>query len=298
MPGRNIKKLAIPIVSIVILLVALITTTYTWLQSNQRTDSNGTEMAIEAETYNLIIDRSDTRYNSYDSVSNFKDMFSSDYSYDLTNSSTASSPKIGFELHNEFIHDHEYYLMPGSYGTLTFYIQPHDDVGDIIVNLNITLGGFKKRYEEDLEHHMNLVFDEVTDDNVLNILKGHIMFFTGRTGANYESYKYSGLIENEAFTYNTSGKAKSTDPGKEDCYKVVIYWDWPVTYSGIVAATGSGKKYPSRVTTYINNHRNYFFASNQNSNDEDLLNDGYNEGDQLIGDNVSFLVVYLSNMEE
>ena len=169
MPGGKLKKLIIPIVSIAILSAALITTTYTWLQSSRRADSQGTEMTIEAETYNIIVDRADTRYDSYIDVSSFKDMF--DDSFDLTNSSTASSTKLGFELHNEFRYDGEYYLMPGSYGTLTFYIEPHEGVGDITVNLNLALGGYKKRYEENESTHvMELVFDEVDDQNVLNIL--------------------------------------------------------------------------------------------------------------------------------
>lgn len=296
MPGGKLKKLIIPIVSIAILSAALITTTYTWLQSSRRADSQGTEMTIEAETYNIIVDRADTRYDSYIDVSSFKDMF--DDSFDLTNSSTASSTKLGFELHNEFRYDGEYYLMPGSYGTLTFYIEPHEGVGDITVNLNLALGGYKKRYEEnESTHMMDLVFDEVDDQNVLNILKGHVMFFTSRSGANFESYRYNGLITEGTFSYSTHGKSKSTDPGKENYYKVVLYWDWPVTYSEILTGI-SGGRYPSSVNTYINNHKNYFFASNLDKNDEDSLNDGYNDGDQLIGDNVSFLVVYLGNQQE
>ena len=200
---------------------------------------------------------------------------------------------INFE-DNEYASDGVYYLVPGSYGSFTFYIKKTVD-SDIEVNFNISMYGYKKSYNTD-----NVVIPYIPTNNpsynkALDMLKGHILFFEERDVDNHgEPTHYRNLINGSHFSYSTSGKTK--DSVYTDYYKVTVYWEWPLLYEDIANNTSTSeltKRYPSELLTYLNNHRNYFFAINENSNVTIELSDGYNDGDQLIGDNIHYLIVKL-----
>ncbi len=300
MRKKTLIGLLPPFIILLVIAAIVTTVTYTWIAMNTEVGSNGTDMSISGTTYDLLIPARATTYNSYDGISTLQDdLETAGYDYN-TNITTAQSAHLACELVNEFMYEDEYYLMPGAYGYLTFYIKPHDGVSRVDTNIHITLDGLRKTY---VNLVLRLVAFEHTPENEerFNMLKGHFLFFTERTGNNSSNYKYSGLIEDGVLSYSTNGQSLSTDPGYTDCYKITLYWVWPVTYQDIydnlTVDENDPKKYPSSLGTYVDDNRNYFFKTNAQSNDNNLLNDGYNEGDQLIGDSFHYIVVYLDASE-
>ena len=138
---------------------------------------------------------------------------------------------------------------------------------------------------------------EVENPLVRELLTGHVLFFTGRTGATYADYRYTGLITDRTVHFTTEGNTPV--PG-EDYYEVTLYWEWPITYYEILEGMSTTspavtRKYPPELRTYIDTHRDLFFVANQNSNDSELLSDGYNDADQTIGENADFFVAYITD---
>ena len=265
--------------------------------SSSGANAGNVQVAAKLNDYTLLIDRTTTYDQTiagtpvYSGVAELKTKLHTDHEYDLTATSTEVSPKLAYELVNESSVRvegvDEYFLMPGSYGTLTFYIQPNFP-GTFTTDLYLDLGAYKDDYDE----HDNPVILEVTNDHLLQFLRGHILFFTGRTGADPEDYRYSGFIDDGVFEFTTQGNTKV--PG-EDYYQITLYWEWPLTYFEIdenmsTTAPAVTKRYPTDLRTFIDNNRGFVFAANQN-----LLNDGYNDADQIIGEGADYFVAYICN---
>ena len=294
---QNVKKdlitrLVLLIVSGTVLLVSLVVS-LAWFSSNQTVTNSGMMLAASTDNYLLLVDRR-TEYDSvngelepnYPGVAEFKSTIGG-LDYSLTATSTGVASKVAYELRNEDASNGKYYLRPGSYGTLTFYLKPLKE-GDMSVSFSLDLGGFSDTYD----NGDNLVVQPVTNATVLNYLKGHILFFTGRTGATYADYAYTGFIDNGAFTYNTSEHSPIVSgDAKNGCYEITLYWEWLMTYDEL--SDNVGTKYPAAVGTYFNAHKDYFLAKNQSSSDVSELNDGYNDADQIIGDYINYMVAYI-----
>ena len=280
--------------------------TFGWFAAKHESEGSGMDVVSESDKYDIYIAKT-TKYDQkrnnkdvYEGITEFKELLSdAGKNFNTTDpASLYTNALLALELDNEVIYDGVYYLVPGSYGTFTLYIKPKVNE-DFEVSFDIELSGYKKGYGED---DVPYVYLPNTDNfrSALKMLKGHILFFGGRTtatdenGAAYVS-KFTDFMGNHV-TYNTTGKTK-TLIGSDYYYVLTIYWEWPLLYSDIVGSLQSddapNNKYPAAVGEYITAHPDYFFASNQNSTNIDELSDGYNDGDQLIGDNIHFLVVTL-----
>ncbi len=310
---KKIITLLPPIIMTIVIISIVTVTTYTWLAMNEGVNTENPEMAIESDTYDLVVRRT-TEYNRgiYEGIGGLKSIIGGEgylFDYD-TYTSTSDNTRLAYEIVNENDYEGDYSLMPGTYGYIDFYIRPHAGVTLVETTFEITLSGFKRSYNEVGEGNYVLSLNEVTESAKLDMLKGHFLLFEGRSSETVVSssgtvnyYRYSDLIEDGILEFSSLGKAKSTDPGYTDCYKVTIYWCWPVTYFEINDHyIGSNPEdgeemFPTTVATYINNHPSYFFATNQNSLDPDLRSDGYNDGDQVIGDNFNYIVVYIDGTE-
>ena len=136
----------------------------------------------------------------------------------------------------------------------------------------------------------------VTSQGTLDLLRGHILFFTERSGADREHYEYDGLVE-ESFTFDTDGRSPIADGVLAGCYEVTLYWEWPETYIDISRRTsdnGNTRKYPAELGDYVSRNPQYFFAINQASEDEKERSEGYDDGDQKIGNQVHFVSASLT----
>lgn len=332
-----ITRLVLIIVSGAILVVSAVTTV-AWFSRNTTVSDTGMEVVVKTDDYELRVYRR-SEYNRtkgspskivYEGMNFFKnalgDLF---YDYDDENDpddgaiSTLVAGKLAFELKNDFpysAHDDytgdmlkTYYLRPGAYGTLTFYLKPLK-AGNLELTFSLDIGGFVNVYDNSGETIVSVAELDPTNANdsaALDLLKGHLLFFKSATPVlhdngtplddsdDYYTYEpYNNLITDGTFTYNTSdhtGEAIVDGGTYDGCYEITLYWIWPETYYDIYVNTSPGgtSKYPASIGTYVNNNRGYFFATNQSSNDPDERSDGYNDGDQKIGDCIDYIVVYI-----
>ena len=310
-----ITRIILIILSGTVLIVSAVTTA-AWFSLSTTVKGTGMQVAVKADNFKLLVERPTWRYpdhpenntNEYDktdyddytNMSGLKAQLAAD-GYDLVATKTSDAGGLAFELFNEEVVENKRFLRPGSYGTLTFYIQTDDDIK---VDFTLLLGGFADGYD----NSDNPIITEVNNQTYLNYLKGHLLFFTQREGTpgDHETYKYSGLIDDGRFSYNTVDHIaeKTTVGGEENCYPVVLYWEWPLTYSDInnnISTTDSPQdsKYPTSMRTYLDEYtcyetnKSYFLAKNLTSTNPEALNDGYNDADQLIGDNISYIIAYI-----
>ena len=217
------------------------------------------------------------------------------YGYDLTEDSTRWVSSLAYELKSEVVYTERdvnfRYLMPGSCGTVTLYLRPRADE-DVEADIYVSVGGFANVLEEGVQ-----VIRPVEDQAVLDLLRGHILLFTERQGNAPENYRYAGLLTDGHFQYSTTGKAKSAKPGRTDCYEITLYWEWPQTFQDIADNTGAtdyAAKYPPALADFVDENRDCFFTVNQNSADPEDLKDGYNDGDQTIGEHVNYITAVIN----
>ena len=299
---KGLIKIACLIVGICAVLSLPLIASLGWFSFNPRMQVTGMQVVVSTDCYELLIDRSAERYNEsltdeegkfvYPGIGDMKTKIEDD-GFDLTEVTTSDAAFLAFELTNEYIDtDGHYSLIPGSYGTLTFYLRPRDGADGSVVTLSLEVDGYQSAY--DLEDNLEIV--PVEDETALNMLNGHLLFFQTRTGARPSDYQYDDLIESGCFLYDMSQHSKSLEEGKTDCYEITLYWEWPLTYEEIYNNTGTVspavvKRYPPELSAYVSAHPEYFFATNVDSVVFDRLVDGYNDGDQAIGDSVHYLVV-------
>lgn len=300
LPKKSRRAILISIALLVVSVTLLVFNTaplFAWFIKGERYNRAGVDVAMIATRYELLVQRT-TEYDNtvgYPGVATSGGLKSrlAEAGYHLTHTSTVDSAGIAFELVNEFVYDELYYLMPGTYGTLTFYVKPNTGYENLQLDLRLQIGGYHTVYDE---HNVSSL-DPVTSETVLDLLQGHLLFFKGRTGANYANYKYTDFIDDGVIEFSTAGRTP-TQIGGDDCYEVTLYWEWPATYYDIAdhvnEQNGTTEKYPYEVGVYMDTNREYFFASNANSNDPQELSNGYDDGDQNIGNNVEYIVVYIA----
>ncbi len=297
---RELLLRLVPVIIAGAALVMSVSVSRAWFARKSNSDDSGMQIAIALDKYELLVERpvspeydketGDPSEPLYPGVSSLKSQLTALH-YDFTENSTGEAPLLAFELVNEDVIDGKRSLRPGSYGTLTFYLRPLD--GDVNVTFSLRLNGFANVYDE----HDDLSIVPVENEAALDYLKGHILFFTGRTpGAVHEDHRYSGLIDNGTFSYDTSEHDAVASGTFEGCYEITLYWEWPLTYTEIRDNTSTvspavTKMFPAELETYFNAHKAYFLAKNLNSEDETARNDGYNDADQIIGDYVNYVVV-------
>lgn len=305
-----------------IILVVIGIGSFAWFSANSTAGQTGLEIVVSSEVVDVLIERTteydDAKYSG-DNVSGLKsELAGSGYSTIAT--STGAVPTLAYELVNEHFTEidgeNKYYLQPGSFGTVTFYLRPKAGKDGSTVTFNLERGAFTDDYydhDDNAETPPVPIVTEVTNESVKNLLKGHILFFTGRTGATYENYVYSGFLDGETFSYDMSGHVKCADDenltvydgagnvagtcNKTECYKVVLYWEWPLTYGDIsdnISTTepAETKKYPSEIGAYLSERPEYFFVGSDLVDDEAKSN-AYNDGDQAIGDAVHYFTLYV-----
>lgn len=298
---KGLVKIAFLIVGICVALAMPVVASLGWFSVNSANRSTGMSVVVSTGLYDILIDeRPAALYNEsetnaegdpvYPTVGEMKTRLAERYS--LTALTTAGG-SIALELNNEYHDSHGgYNLQPGAYGSLTFYLRPREGVDGTVIPVSLTIGGYVNVYDESDD----LDIMPATDVDLLNYLQGHLLFFTGRTGASPEDYRYTGLIDEGVLEYDTSAHDKCAEEGKTDCYRITLYWEWPITYEEIVQETGTEqppveRKYPPELRTYVAAYPERFFASHADSDSLILLSDGYNDADQAIGYGIHYFTV-------
>ncbi|MBO4594553.1 MAG: hypothetical protein J5697_02485 [Clostridia bacterium] len=267
-----------------LMLVVFGTISFAWFASNRGVNQSGMDIAISTESIDIVVVRT-SYYDAYDNMTEFKTKLG-EAEYSTTENDTDVEPRIAYEMVNESVVDGMRYLQPGSYGTVTFYIRPKANKDNTVVNFVLERGGFSNEYDE----HDNLEITEVDSSAVLDLLKGHLLFFTGRTGADYEHFVYTGFLT-DRFSYDMGAHDKCGEVGRTDCYKVVLYWEWPLKYYDITDNIST--KYPAAVEDYIAANPTFFFGTSEIGDSEEAKSDAFDDGDQTIGDNTDYFVLYI-----
>lgn len=296
--GKEKKELIARFVSVVlsgVLLLTLGIVSFAWFAVNSSASQSGMKITLTTDVADILIERTSEYDVGYDGIvgsGKLKETVSGE-GYSLTETDTGTAATLAYELVNEYVYDGKRYMLPGAYGTMTFYIRPKAGHDGESVSFRLERGGYADVYEDE-----TLVIERVTSEKVMELLKGHVLFFMERTGNDRANFVYGGLVGDDGFTYDMREHTKCEEVGKTDCYKVVLYWEWPLTYYEIcenISTTTPAvtKKYPEEMGTYLSENGTYFF-SNIVAEDDEKKSDAYNDGDQTIGDNIDYFVVFLS----
>lgn len=309
MDKKIFKNLKITIINLILIGLFLLVFigfgahAFGWFANNDLVDANGMQVIAATSDYDIYIDRTN-KYDSktggdedYSGISVFKNKLREEGKTFNTSNTLITSNSLALELDNEFVYRNKYYLVPGAYGSFTMYLKKKVEE-EIEATFSFELIGYKRNYDEDYNLYYEIPENDEQYANAIKLIKGHFLFFTECNKSGNTITSYDGFInETNEFTFSTQGKSLCSDAGYEDYYKIVVYWSWPLVYEDILNNTSTAeenKLYPSEVMEYVNNHPDYFFASNVNSDDIEELGEGYNDGDQAIGDNIQYLVVKLN----
>lgn len=189
---------------------------------------------------------------------------------------------------------------PGARGKLEFYLIPKVD-GLTTVQLKLEVLPYKNEKRGEKQGAV-----PITDDTLVNLLKGHILLFAALD----DNTGYSGWIGEENTI--TVGK-KGGHLIKDMPYKMTVYWIWPKQYRNLIydkyttrgdlfSNTENNTDY-NNLIKYINKNQNNFFYPKDSYNDLTTSNQmtqaefdrgvlAYNAADEYIGTKVDYL--YLS----
>lgn len=204
------------------------------------------------------------------------------------------------------------HLGPGSRGKITFYIIPYvNNLGK--VNLSVSLKAFTLERVGDVSESNESTGKAVqilpSDENIvlMNMLRGHILLFTGMDESGNYSNRVIPEIDDEgriSFQFEING---------ENCEKnqplpITVYWIWPRRFENIKFCGQEDSVFKSECQSYVDlldwvNTNKAFIVNTKEVTDlsslvsptADMTNaqlsqwsTGYNKGDQLIGENVAY----------
>lgn len=307
MPKGTLIKVVNAIIGLVIsgAIFVVSSVVLAWFSTNEYVTASGMQLIVTTDNFEVWV-RNDDEYGQ-DKYEEISDMITDLKSY----LNDQGYEGLAFELENEVEDSNGFrYLRPGAYGSLSFYIKPKVDSVNPVFNVSLeTVGlvyeeGEIKPYEpsaEEQEGDEGEGEEEEAVDVVKDLLKGHILFFAQRGSGTHSQYVYHELIEG-TFVYDTAGEEK-VNINDDYYYEVVFYWVWPLTYEEITDTEryNYGSTQSSLYDNYISPHPEYFFKADDpeeyfedNENNLYGLSDGYNDGDQMIGDRLKVLAVYMS----
>lgn len=323
-------------------LFVLLFVSFAWFAANSRVSGGGSNVSGSDSYFEL---RSSGKAGVHDDIFNkISNIIGWSYS-SSDNHTTSSSNTVINWLVNENNHMENYSendtgwaninkqqreqfaIQPGSKGNMKFSV-----VSKINGNLNLTLNIDLVPYG--LGNNEQIV--DISDDEVKNLLKGHILFFLVARGENGQIIKYR-WFENGQIILRLDNVTK------EQIIDYEVYWCWPQSFAEYLLNNGDSylsenyvlkdvySKNPSLknkvISSIISHPEFYLFNSDsdtvyessavliqkiidaiEKNNDKFLLeknntaeiqnllnlNSAYNQADQSIGRNISFLRVCLS----
>ena len=223
--------------------------------------------------------------------------------------------------------DDDVTLMPGTSGSMTFYIIPRKE-NLTSANLTFTL----KAYEDDKKTGVAAVSK---DNQLQNLVMGHILFFRNRDAdGSYAGWiapdeNGSYLTGNSEYSFTVTPENKTTFE-KDKPYRVTLYWIWPNYIRNYIYTNQNGSLFTNPDSSDYKNLLKFLnkenFQNNEaeqkyskifyvkpdsgatsakdstggngnqiNSNITDAVlnecNEAYNNADQYIGENARYLYV-------
>ena len=309
---KNMHTVKIKIVSLIGLAIVLIICTVAWFTMNEFNHISGVDMTDSDMPFELQTNGTDEKLNK--ALLNKLEYKYGESIADSKNSTSDNVHQIYWLMNDEsnMYNDkpNSKGINPGTNGSLTFYVVPKTDE-KLEISFNLNISAYSNKDNE---------LTAVDDDNVLNFINGHIMFFQKYDKSN----GYSDLIQNCKFNVTID----NAEAGKE--YPVTIYWVWPDTLGQYLLQDSdinlsgdqickddiSRKNFAKEMTK---NYNKYFETKNNNKLVEnDKLSDiysaalenmvdgkyklsyfsalsmAYNDADEIIGTNVNTLLIQLN----
>lgn len=289
---KNKRSIRFKIISAGVLAFVLIVCSVAWFTMDKYNDLRSVEMS-SAEVPFEIKTVGTADYENKDILDLLG--YSQGNITDDSNSTSSENSKVYWLMNDESNINNNSVdsegISPGSYGKLTFYIVPKKD-GDMEFTFNLDMKGYKT-VDEKLEI--------ISDKNVTDFLKGHIMFFEGYDDT---TKCYSKHIVNGQFNH----KINNAQKGKE--YPVTIYWIWPNTIGQLLLTKNDiningadpifeGKSNDkSNFGEFLSQNYNLYFDTTKNTN---LLENGkfkseYSEAINNMVANKEYKTKYLTDM--
>lgn len=202
------------------------------------------------------------------------------------------------------------HIGPGSHGKVTFYIIPNmNDLGK--VNISVSLKAFTLEREGEAADNRAtgraVPIEKNGNEVLMNMLRGHILLFTGMDENGNYSNRVISKIDDEgriSFKFEQNGEKWE----KDQPVPITVYWIWPRRFENIKFCGQEDSVFQSKCQSHsdllewININRGYIVNTNELTNTESLKDPtkdmtnaqlskwstGYNKGDQLIGENVAY----------
>ena len=311
-----LRSAIISLCSLLVLLVVAILAygqlSYGWFSSSSHVEASGMSIVVSTDSFELAVNNAP----SYSSA--VVDYMNTHEGYHKTATETTGADTAFFCNMTKDGPDLEYATIePGAYGRILFDIVPKND-DDYVFDINLTLEGLQLVDE---------VLSEVEDEEVLTLLKGHILLFKTVTTVDGVNH-YSDRIIDGVISYDTSEHSSDAEiiEGKKH-YHVVIYWIWALSFAQMLLSYGDenlnikpifdndevGNTSRNELMNYIsgndgelaNKSIEFFSPSNgidfSNFSTEHKrgnyfidLSNRYNNGDQMIGESIKYLIVEIT----
>ena len=303
--NKRIKRLILFMVAVFSLALAL--GTMAWFASNKEVEGNDILVFMQDGSFELMVEGEAGLFDQFLPSTYTKaganNPFRTNPEHTAIQWLVSENANIGnYESDDE---DAVEGIAPGSEGQLNFKVIPGlEDPLELQFTLNLTAYRSGAANPSTLDDLTPVVSGDSDYDLLTGFLEGHILFFTSKD----ENGKYSGLIDDtftETITFDKDAQ------GQAQPYPMTIYWIWPNTFEEEMLTDsdlGTGQKSVCSSTELLDRfaeHPEYFldqFEAPENTtldadyirSQKTVLNRKYNEADQIIGDEIGYLVVELA----
>lgn len=272
-----------------------------WFAANNRVSATGSTIGAKADRYTITAageGDADAHVGYYERSGRTDEEKKVIGGLDTTDAMTVT---LTSNLNNETAGS----LYPGARGQITFTVTPHtDNLGDITISLSRVLKAKGNIYKE-ADGNLS---DEAS--TLLNLVKGHLLFFTS-----CENGYYSGRVEDGKITIPKSKfciDEKTTNPTNRSV-PVTLYWVWPEYFQNFVLTGNTNyyknlfeaenEGYSALKTDVENNKALYFYglsgstAAAKPYDNVDAYSSFYNNADEKIGNEVISIQLRITAQE-
>lgn len=283
---KSRKKLIKSVLLVILSLAVFILAVLAWFVLNNRVEGESSLISALSSRYAIVTGKEGDKVGIWERGSH-----DADFDFDTSDSMYVNS-ESNFKNTAETSK-----LAPGSFGELTFTVSPiAEDLGNIEVTIETNL---KMRNDSNTDYA-----------NMNRYITGHILFFTGKTGRYYHGWIGPDDSGNYGFTIPASAFMDENSRTTADVTRTV-YWVWPQQFHNYVYTGGgtyyrnvfeseSDDGYSELIDDMMKNSSRYFagdvsgvddISSNMSGSDYDICTEGYNNADQLIGEEIEFVQV-------
>ncbi len=307
-----LSSLLLAVVTGIVLFAALfgINKTVAWFAANKDVSASG--MEVQPFDYEFDLAVSGDQVSHYAADASIVEYLDTNYGTKKLAKTTSTYRSIVCEMQDETpVPPDPGKISPGSYGKISFDIVVDSGIDEFRIDFDYLYLGVDNNGDP-------APIDPADSDEVELLLSGHILFFLNRTYSD-NGYYYSNQLSDNTIEYNLAAHASDKHVESDgDHYTVEVYWVWPVNFAQMAymkghpylrshalfsTETASAANRAAVIADMKANPGKYFYEYDTESvtvnfNADDFttlyyvnLTDGYNNGDQYIGDRVYYMLV-------